>query len=274
MFNIMKSITQNKDNNYSLHNSENYKKTIDCKTGVITKKYGDLLIEYVNFIYENIQFKNNNFTQFIIIRGLDTITSVFLSLFYCTKNIDLTYFHCQKSFYFYVEFISQISDDEKIFLQLTSRDAATYVYKKTIFDINNEFKKQNELLTDEFKEKLNIINIYTNLYQSYLLKIIKTKNLNGKDMNPKDMTPIIKVFDKLNNLHNKSEIYILENITEKLFHKIEDIDTFFELNSLLVKKFVKNSSQFKNSHKKFDLEDEFNEKILETSDKFINWLII
>lgn len=269
MFNIMKSILQNKDTNYSLHNSENYKKTIDCKTGLITKKYGDLLIEYVSFIYENIKFKNNNFTQFIIIRGVDTITSVFLSLLYSTKNIDLTYFHCQKSFYFYVEFISQISDDEKTFLQLTSRDASTYVYKKTIFDINNEFKKQNELLTDEFKEKLNIINIYINLYQTYLLKIIKTEKINYKDM-----SLIIKVFDKLNNLNNKTEIYILENITEKLFHKIEDIDKFFELNSLLVKKFVKNSSQFKNSHKKFDLDDEFNEKILETSDKFINWLVI
>jgi hypothetical protein len=93
-------------------------------------------------------------------------------------------------------------------------------------------------------------------------------------MNLKHTSHIIKLFDKLNNLHNRTEIYILENITEKLFHKIEDIDKFFELNSLLVKKFVKNSLQFKNSHKKFDLEDEFNEKILETSDKFINWLII
>ena len=270
----MKSVVQNKDTSYSLNNSENYKKKIECNIGEVTKKYGELLIEYVTFIYENIKIKNNNFTQFIIIRGLDTITNVFLSIFYSTKNIDLTYFHCQKSFYFYVEFVGQISDDEKTFLQLTSRDATTYVYKKTLFDINNEFKKQNELITDEFKEKLNIINIYLHLYQTYLLKIIKTENFITKEVYSKNISYIIKLFDKLNNLHNKTEIYILENITEKLFLRIEDADKFVELNSLIVKKFIKNPSKFKNSHKKFDLEDEFNKKILETSDKFVNWLII
>ena len=136
------------DNNYSLNNSENYRKTIECSLGEVTKKYGDLLIEYSNFISENIKVKNTSFSRFIIIRGLDTITNVFLNIFNATKNIDLTYFHCQKSFYFYVEFVGQISDDEKTFLQLTSRDATTYVYKKTVFDINNEFKKQNEIITD------------------------------------------------------------------------------------------------------------------------------
>lgn len=269
MSNIM-----NKDNNYSLQNSENYKQTIDCKIGEITKKYGELLVEYVNFIYENIKNKNSNFTQFIIIRGLDTITNVFLHIFYATKNIELTYFHCQKSFYFYVEFVGQISEDEKTFLQLSSRDATTYVYKKTIFDINNEFKKQNELISDELNEKLDIITSYIHLYQTYLLKIIKTEKLNTQDIRNKNMNIIIKIIEKLNNLQNKTEIYILETITEKLFYKIEDSDKFFELNSLLVKKFIKKTSQFKNSHKKFDVEDEFNKKILESSEKFIKWLLI
>lgn len=272
MSNIMKSIVQNKDNNYSLQNSENYKQTIDCKIGEITKKYGELLIEYVNFIYENIKNKNSNFTKFIIIRGLDTITNVFLHIFYATKNIELTYFHCQKSFYFYVEFVGQISDDEKTFLQLSSRDATIYVYKKTIFDINNEFTKQNELITDEITENIDIINCYIHLYQTYLLKIIKTEKFIINDISNDNMNIIIKIIDKLNNLHNKREIYILETITEKLFYKIEDVDKFFELNCLLVKKFIKKPGQFKNSYLKFDLEDELNEKIDGSPEKFINWL--
>ena len=263
----MKSVTTNKDNNYSLNNSDNYKNTIECNLGEVTKKYGELLIEYLNFICENIKVKNNSFTRFIIIRGLDTITNVFLSIFYATKNIDLTYFHCQKSFYFYVEFVGQISDEEKTFLQLTSRDATTYVYKKTVFDINNEFKKKNEIVTDELKEQLNIIKSYVNLYQTYLLKTIKSEKLNIKDM-----SSIIKIFDKLNNLNNKSEIFNLENITEKLFYKVEDSDKFYEINSLIVKKFVKNQNQFKDSCNRLN-SDEFNEKILETCDKFINWLL-
>ena len=178
----------------------------------------------------------------------------------------MTYFHCQKSFYFYVEFVGQISDDEKTFLQLTSRDATTYVYKKTVFDINNEYKKQNELITDELKKKMDIIKSYVNLYQTYLLKTIKSEKLNIKDLDY-----VKKIYDKLNNLHNKSEIVFLENITEKLFYKIEDLPKFYELSSLIVKKFVKNQDIFKNANKKLN-SDEFNDKLLEPSDKFLAWL--
>jgi len=128
----MKSTISNKDTNYSLNISENYKKELECDVSDVTKKYTAVIVDYFNFILENIKISNINFSKFIIIRGLDTITNVFLHLLYYTKNIDLTYFHCQKSFYFYVEFVGQISDDEKMFLQLTSRDATTYVYKKTI----------------------------------------------------------------------------------------------------------------------------------------------
>jgi len=264
----MKSVILNKDNNYSLNNCDNYKKMIDCNLGEVTKKYGELLLEYFNFIYENIKVKSKKIAQFIIIRGLDTITNVFLHIFSMTKNIDLTYFHCQKSFYFYVEFVGQITDDEKTFLQLTSRDATTYVYKKTIFDINNEFKMKNELINTEFKNKMDIIKNYINLYQTYLLKIINTENKNIKDIDN-----IIKLFDKLNNLHNKTEISILINITDILFYKLEDNDKFYELSNLFVNKFVKNPSKFKNLNKKIN-SVEFNDKLLEeTSEKFIIWLI-
>ena len=263
----MKSVISHKDNNYSLNNSENYRKTIECGLEEVTKKYGDLLIEYSNFIGENIKVKNTSFSRFIIIRGLDTITNVFLNIFNATKNIDLTYFHCQKSFYFYVEFVGQISDDEKSFLQLTSRDATTYVYKKTVFDINNEFKKQNELVSNEFKEKMDIIKSYINLYQAYLLKTIKSEKPNINDIDY-----VIKIYDKLNNLHNKSSIAILENITEKLFYKIEDSNKFYELCILIVKKFVKNQEVFKNANKKIN-SDEFNDKLVESSEKFLAWLV-
>lgn len=267
MTNIMKSEMSNKENKYSLNVCDNYKKTMDCDVGEVTKKYGELLLEYLGFICEKIKVKNNSFLRFIIIRGLDTITNVFLHLFYVTKNIDLTYFHCQKSFYFYVEFVGQISEDDKSFLQLSSRDATTYVYKKSIFDINNEFKKQTELITEDFKNKMDIIKNYVNLYQTYLLKTINTDKQNKNHLNC-----IINMCDQLNNLHNKCDIIILENITENLFFKIEDTNNFYEICSLIVKKFTKKSSQFNNSNKKINSE-EFIDKLLETPDKFVNWLI-
>ena len=272
----MKSTITNKDNNYSLYNSENYKKELDSNINDITKKYADLIIEYYKFIQENIKVSGTNISRFIIIRGLDTITNVFLHLLHYTKNLDLTYFHCQKSFYFYVEFVGQISDDEKMFLQLTSRDATTYVYKKTIFDINSELKKINEIISLSFKEKLDIIKNYINIYQTYLLKIInypKEYITNVKTISNIDkIVNLVEKLNSFNNAHSKSKIQSLESNVDDLYHKIENIDLFFEVNVLLVKKFLKNQEITKTVNDKISSE-EFIEKINEPHDKFISWLL-
>ena len=223
-----------KDNNYSLQNAENYKKDFALDISDCIEKYSILIVEYFKFVKDNIKIKNESFSKFIIIRGLDTITNVFLYILYFTRNIELTYFHSQKSYYFYVEFVSQISDDEKRFLQLTSRDASAYVYKKTIFDISSEFKKINQQISVEFKEKLDIIKIYINLYQTYLLKIIHSPLLNRAA----DINELSKIYEKLqhSNLQNKQTVTMIENITEQLYYSIEDTDRFFEVSYLLIKK--------------------------------------
>jgi hypothetical protein len=263
----MKSSTSNKENNYSLNIIENYKKDLEYSITEVIRKYTELIVEYFKFIMENIKITNKNFSKFIIIRGLDTITNVFLNLLYYTKNLDLTYFHCQKSFYFYVEFVGQISDDEKMFLQLTSRDATTYVYKKTIFDINSELKKINEVITPSFREKLDSIHKYINIYQTYLLKIIQTKQIDTTNINY-----LSNLADKLNNMENKTKLQNFENIIEKLYHKIDDVILFFEINQLLVKKFVKKPEIIHNAEKKINYE-EFEDKLKDSQEKFISWLI-
>jgi len=177
----MKNNLINNDFNYSLNNVENYKKELSSNVNEIITKYVNILVEYYNFITENIKIQNNPFSRFIIIRGIDTLTHVFLNLLLYTKNLDLTYFHCQKSFYFYVEFVGQISEDEKMFLQLTSRDAVAYVYKKTIFEINNNLKKINDNLTVSSGDKFELINIYTALYKTYFLKILEKKDFSKNE---------------------------------------------------------------------------------------------
>jgi hypothetical protein len=257
-----------KDNNYSLQNIENYKNPSSFEIGETLQKYSDLIIEYFKFVMDNIKIKNSSFSKFIVIRGLDTITNVFFNILYFTRNIDLTYFHSQKSYYFYVEFVGQISDDEKMFLQLTSRDATTYVYKKTVFDINNEFKKMNEEVPAEFREKLDIIKSYIHLYQTYLLKIIHMPVI--------EVSYVIhlkKLSEKVNNLLHKQKISALENITEKLYNKIECVDKFFDISHLLVKKFLKNQEILRNAEKKIYTEEFDNKLVVESNDKFINWLL-
>ena len=267
----MKSTIANKDYNYSLHNIENYKKELNSNINEIIKKYLNLLVEYYKFIIENIKIKNKQFTRFIITRGLETITNVFLNLLLYTKNTDLTYFHSQKSFYFYVEFVGQISEDEKMFLQLTSRDASTYVYKKTIFEINNEFKKINDDMNDVTREKFEIINFYTSLCKNYLLKVIEK---NDFSKNEELINFIEESVDKLINVQIKIEkLRLFEFVSDKLLINIENAERFFEVNQYLVKKFVKNNNILNNCEKKI-LSEDFVDKIKrEPNDKFISWLL-
>ena len=89
----MKSLA-NKEINYSLHNSENFKKELECEIYDVVNKLSDLLIEYFKCIKENIKLKKSNFSRFIITRGLDTIINVFNHILLYTKNLDATYFHC------------------------------------------------------------------------------------------------------------------------------------------------------------------------------------
>jgi len=246
---------KNEETNHSLNNPDNYKTNIDCNVGVVAEKYANLIIEYYKFIYENVHLKNTNHSKYIIIRGLDTLTNVFLNLLSATKNIELTYFHCQKSFYFYVEFVGQISDDEKSFLQLTSRDATTYVYKKTVFEICQDHKKPNDA---EHNEKCKKIGHLINTYQMYLLKLINA-NIKQNSDNNETIEKIASTCNKASSSANKINVSNLEYITEKIYNKIENCETFLNVSFEIIKKLTKpgNDATFiKSIEKKLD-SDEF-----------------
>jgi hypothetical protein len=264
----MKTIA-NKEINYSLHNSENFKKELEPEIGDVIEKVSGLLLEYFKFITENIKLRNSSFSKFIIIRGLDTIVNVFNFILLYTKNLDVTYFHCQKSFYFYVEFVGQISEDEKMFLQLSSRDASTYVYKKTIFDINSELRKSNEEISDYTKLKLTVINCYIEIYKTLLLKLINDDLNTLTDTN---LNLLEELYKKLNNLSNKSLIHELNNIVENLFYNTQKTNDLYEICILLIKKIVKNPEIVENIKNNF-LSDDYKSKLLENHDKFVAWII-
>jgi hypothetical protein len=156
---VNNNINEIKD--YSLSNLENYNKTIQYTAHEIIEKYILLINEFLKFILEKTKLKENNYSKFIIIRGYDTITNVFNIIFLYTKNLDLTFYHCQKGYYYYIEFIEQISNIDHIFLQLNSKDASTYVYKKTIFELNNDKDKDKGAQT----LPINIKNILENVEQ-------------------------------------------------------------------------------------------------------------
>ena len=54
---------------------------------------------------------------------------------------------------------------------------------------------------------------------------------------------------------------------------VDNVNKFFEINHLLVKKLLKNQDVLKNLEKKI-YSEEFDIKIMESVDKFINWLLV
>jgi hypothetical protein len=249
----MNQPTSTKETNFSLYNIENYKKEISQPFLEIVDKLTYLIIEYLKFSFENIKIKNKTYANFIITRGFNTIIHVFRHLLYYTKNLDLTYFHCQKSFYFYVEFVGQILEDDKTFLQLTSRDATIYVYKKTIYDVNNEYRKKQQTISPETDKKLKIVNTYINICNMYVNKIMDNNDLS---LEKNTLEYFEKTSIQFNSLNFELEnINILEKIIEKIFIYTKNTDDFFELNTLLYKKIYKSVQNIKKIWEKIVIEN-------------------
>jgi len=156
---------------YLLKSAETYLPTGIFVVKDVVDKYIQLVVEYCIAVSKQkfVMPSSNTFT-FLILRGLETITHVFKYILLYTQNIEAACHHTQKSIYYYLEFISQITEQKNAFLQLSSKDAMTYVYKKTIYLINN--------LTETKQPKsdsINTINMNLQIYKNTTDHIILTR---------------------------------------------------------------------------------------------------
>jgi len=187
----------------SILNTDYYNKTIDDSYITIISQYNKLIIDYLKYCYDNICVQNLEYKVYIIKQGISTIKHVFKMLLIYTKNLEMTIFNCQKAYVYYIEFIGQISEDNHSFLQLNSKDASLFVYKKTIFDINLDTTK-NFSSNSNIKNITNVINPMIDVYNLLLFKllsnetdteIIKIVNIDFQKIFQK----IIKLFFENNN---------------------------------------------------------------------------
>jgi hypothetical protein len=218
---------------YLLYNVDNYKAVIQNTSGEIITKFTDVLFEYMRLISEKINIKNKQYYIFIFERGIETLIHIFSIIFYYTKNLELTFYHSQKAYYFYIEFIEQISDDNITFLQLTSRDALMFVYKKTIFEINNDRKKSNIILTNEERNIISYIDANMPIYKklvSYMLAHKDFKYENKLEYINMCCDKIQKLTIILNKCIKKESIYLFINLLEnKNLESPISIYQFFKL---------------------------------------------
>jgi hypothetical protein len=223
----MRVITILKKN--ELHSADSYKDELDVTVNDLVVSYSLILSEYYKSVV------NEQYSKFVVLRGIDTITNVFNHMIYYTRNLALAVSYSEKAYLFYIEFVSQISDAEKLFLRLSSRDATMYVFNKTIADIKYGMAKP----TEETNEKIALFNTTTNLVKTLIMKFVSEDIFNKeiKLIVEHGLTEdVIKLIDSVyyktenNKLFNEIVIWILANqskISEKMrYEEIETLEQF------------------------------------------------
>jgi hypothetical protein len=228
--------TDKNQNIYMLNKIENYRCKFDCSLENINSKYSELILEYLSFIVEhkNLNFDKNEYFKFIILRGLNTISHVFYFILLFSKNLDMAFYHSQRAYYFYIEFVEQITDDMHSFLKLSSRDAVLFVYKKTIYDIPVEIQ-QNPLFSGENQQILNVVS--TNIDNTSLVLNLFIESLDS--FTKENLTLVSKEFKitsiKINSLKNNNTEVIVSGLNfimkHFLIHKYsKEMDKKMDLN--------------------------------------------
>ena len=248
---------------YSLSNVDNYKPIFMSSVQDILTKFVSVIIEYMKFMSEKIRMKNKHYYRFIFERGVETLIHVFINTLYFTKNLDLSFYHSQKAYYFYIEFIEQISDENITFLQLSSRDAILFVYKKTIYEINQDYKKTMADLSNEDNTILMTMDTYIALYKNIIHYIFLdpefnyTNNIEHINKCCDKLKLLTDEFNKLKNKRNYLEcIYLFTNL---LVDKQIKLSTFFNLileftRRLQTRKKIDEQGVCKNMLLEFDLD--------------------
>jgi hypothetical protein len=258
---------------YSLSNVENYKKNIHYSIQEILTKFVSVVIEYMKFMSEKIKMKNKTYYQFIFERGVETVIHVFTNILFYTKNLDLAFYHSQKAYYFYIEFIEQISDENVTFLQLSSRDAILFVYKKTIFEINQEYKKTMADLSSDDKIIMSTIESYIFIYKNIIRYIISfldfnyTNNMNYIEKYCDELKSLTDDFNKLKSKRTQLEcIYLFTNL---LVDKQIKLSVFLNLISeftkrLQIRKKIDETNVYKNMLLDLNFDDQSLTSLLDT----------
>ena len=159
-----------------VQNIDNYNITFQDNYSTVFAKYMLIINEYLKHYLDNIYIQNSTYYKYVLNRGIGTIDNIFKILLIYTKNLDMVFYNCQKAYIYYIEFIGQIGDDNHTFLQLNSKDASLFVYKKTIFEINNDARK--DYISDELSNKLIYnIDMLIKIYNTILFRLITSNTI-------------------------------------------------------------------------------------------------
>jgi hypothetical protein len=168
-------LNQNNNKNYALTNAENYLVKLNIDIDELLKHQLNISVEYIKLINED-GFCNHKNKYYISIKGLETILHIFNNIILYTNNPTIANYHSIRSIYLYKEYISQIIDDSNSFLNLNTRDAILFIYKKTIYDIKKDIEKK----TNQNKNIFDCLYLHSKIIK-YCISFLydkKNKNIN------------------------------------------------------------------------------------------------
>jgi hypothetical protein len=208
---------------FDLKNESNYKQTLGINIISIIIKYSQLINEFLFFCKNNLHIQSCEYQCYVIGRGITLISFLFYLILMYSNNVELTYHHCQKSFYYYIEFIGQIAEDNNSFLRLNSNDAILFVYKKTIFEIDNSLrsKHRSRQVDDEFIIIHHTLHFYKTIICE-IIHILSPKINNSMGVLCEVVSEVMELYiNHLNGLkHLEQEIFVTNiNIIFSAIHR-------------------------------------------------------
>lgn len=271
-----------------ISNVENYNKTFEfSEIKPYIFRYMEIINEYMMYVVEHMIIQDDTYLLFLIRRGVETITHCFKILLMYTKNLELTIYQCKKALYYYIEFIGQISDVslQHSYLQLNSKDATLFVYKKTIYDINNIYRKKFTLEDNE-QEILNSISNIIMLFNSNLFNLLQKERLKYEKKESIIHFALGKSASIINKLLNNGNLSLIDKKTELslfVFQNFQayDIDTIKYSNICEI--FVKKLRKYKDKKSLLEMKSRVKEKLNDNKSiknlnemsplRYINWLL-
>lgn len=204
------------------------------------KEYITKYCSVITFFISNMNvlnfYKSEAYKQFVTYNGITSLLHIYNLLILHTKNINLSYYHLQKSYYYYIEFISQINKEQHSFLQFNIRDAIMFIYKKTIFNIDKETTTQfidiqNKLISKDIFNTCNKINhfilcIVDHIRKYDVLDFSDDKNITYLKNIESKLQHIIHIVLETNDVKDYNSIldHLIDNYNNKVFEKYNELE--------------------------------------------------
>tara|TARA_B100001059_G_C17811959_1_gene572847 strand:- start:1106 stop:1936 length:831 start_codon:yes stop_codon:yes gene_type:complete len=240
---------------HNLTNIENYNKELSSNEYILFIKYIGLIHELIEYIGDNNFIQKNDNLKYIMIKGIQNIDYIYKILILYTNNLDLTIYHIQKCILYFIEFIQQINDNN---FKLNTSHATLFIYEKTIFKINNEYKSSYKQSNYSITT-LRMLDLYINLYNKIIFNIIKKFDFNiidNQNINFIKFKQIIfinyykivgyliklpNIFNNTNIIENKIKDYIefvdhINMICNKEIYTDKNIINYLNLITYIIKK--------------------------------------